>query len=130
MVMVIVMVVVIVIVVVGVMAVGMVILVISMVDMMVVEAHEMTIVDEDLDDKGTEDSLLTRRMMMPMIPYSILLISHMETISKIYWTGDDLDEVIEKNENKYLVTFSRATGRYEFASCEFCKGPICDINKM
>ena len=66
----------------------------------VVEAHGMTIVDEDLDDKGTEDSLLTRRMMMPMIPYSILLISHMETISKIYWTGDDLDEVIEKNENK------------------------------
>ena len=33
----------------------------------VIEAHEMTIVDEDLDDKGTEDSLLTRRMMMPMI---------------------------------------------------------------
>ena len=89
-----------------------------------VEAPEMTIVEEDLEDKGTEDSLLMRRMMMPMIPYSILLKESMETISKIYWTGDDLEEVIEKNESKYLVTFSRDTGRYEFANCNFCKGPI------
>ena len=91
-----------------------------------VEALKMTIAEEDLDDIGIEDSLMMSRVMMPEIPYSILSIFmvSMDNILKIYRTGDDLDEAIEKNENKYVATFSRATGRYEFANCDLCKGPI------
>ena len=45
-------------------------------------------------------------------------------ISKIYMTGDDLDDFIEKNDNKYMARFSKTISTYAFSKCETCKGPV------
>ena len=69
-----------------------------------VETLRLTIVKEGLEDKSEKKSLLTRFVMMPKIPYSIpfdmITMAGNNDISKIYMTGDSLDDFIEKNDIK------------------------------
>ena len=78
-----------------------------------VETLRLTIVKEGLEDKSEKKSLLTRFVMMPKIPYSIpfdmITMAGKNDISKIYMTGDDLDDFIEKNDNKHMARFSKTT---------------------
>ena len=71
------------------------------------------IVKEGLEDKSEKKSLLTRFVMMPKIPYSIpfdmITMAGKNDISKIYMTGDNLDDFIEKNDIKYMARFSKTT---------------------
>ena len=93
-----------------------------------VETLRLTTVKEGLEDKSEKKSLLTRFVMMPKIPYSIpfdmITMAGKNDISKIYMTGDDLDDFIEKNDNKYMARFSKTTSTYAFSKCETCKGPV------
>ena len=58
----------------------------------------------------------TNSNSLPMTDYN------MDQISKVYWTGEDLDKAL-RNADKYLARYSKTDGTYKFFLCEECKGP-------